>query len=45
LDNQVTFTINYNADSIVLSVIPEPSTWALVALALMPLFFRRQRKL
>jgi autotransporter-associated beta strand protein len=47
VDNPVTFTINYNADSVVLTagVIPEPSTWALVALALVPLFFRRQRRL
>jgi autotransporter-associated beta strand protein len=40
-----TFDIAYNPTSVVLSfgVIPEPSTWALVAMALVPLFLRRRR--
>ena len=38
------FRIDYLANSVVLTVIPEPSTWALVALALVPLFLRRRSR-
>jgi hypothetical protein len=41
-----TFNIAYRPDSVLLyfgTIIPEPSTWALVALALVPLFLRRRR--
>jgi hypothetical protein len=44
-DDTYLFDISYYDTSVVLSfgVIPEPSTWALVALALVPLFLRRRR--
>jgi autotransporter-associated beta strand protein len=44
LDTLVPLQFLYTEDTVQLTVVPEPSTWTLVALALVPLFLRRRRQ-